>query len=118
MTQLIPEVLWRTCPQPGDMNLVPSGVLVIFPPALSPRSLEVQNRECFSRPVTFFFTSICDRTPGFFFFFFNSILKNIFIHLFLAMLCLCCCTWAFSSCGELGRGGYSSLRPKVRGSPP
>ena len=78
MTQLIPEVLWRTCPQPGDMNLVPSGVLVIFPPALSPRSLEVQNRECFSRPVTFFFTSICDRTPGFFFFFFNSILKNIF----------------------------------------
>ena len=30
--------------------------------------------------------------------------KNIylFIYLFLAALGLCCCTWAFSSCGEQG----------------
>ena len=30
-------------------------------------------------------------------FFFNK-----FIYLFLAVLGLCCCTWAFSSCGEQG----------------
>ena len=34
----------------------------------------------------------------------HSILNNIFmpLFLFLAVLSLCCCTWAFSSCGELG----------------
>ena len=32
---------------------------------------------------------------GFFFF-------NIFIYLFLAVLGLCCCAWAFSGCGEQG----------------
>ena len=26
----------------------------------------------------------------------------LFIYLFLAMLGLCCCAWAFSSCGEWG----------------
>ena len=29
-------------------------------------------------------------------------LKNKFIYLFLAALGLCCCAWAFSSCGEQG----------------
>ena len=36
----------------------------------------------------------------------------LFIYLFLAALGLCCCTWAFSSCGERGLlflVGYSSL---------
>ena len=28
--------------------------------------------------------------------------KIDFIYLFLAALGLCCCAWAFSSCGELG----------------
>ena len=38
---------------------------------------------------------------------------NEFIYLFLAALGLCCCTWAFSSCGEQGllflvvRAGFS-----------
>ena len=27
---------------------------------------------------------------------------NVFIYLFLTALGLCCCTWAFSSCGEQG----------------
>ena len=27
---------------------------------------------------------------------------NLFIYLFLAALGLCCCAWAFSSCGERG----------------
>ena len=27
---------------------------------------------------------------------------NVFIYLLLAGLGLCCCLWAFSSCGELG----------------
>ena len=33
-----------------------------------------------------------------------SFLKKfyLFIYLFLAALGLCCCAWAFSSCGELG----------------
>ena len=31
-----------------------------------------------------------------------SFFKNKFIYLFLAALGLCCCTWAFSSCGERG----------------
>ena len=36
-------------------------------------------------------------------------LKFIYlIYLFLAALGLCCCAWAFSSCGEVS-GGYSSL---------
>ena len=26
----------------------------------------------------------------------------VFMYLFLAVLGLCCCTWAFSSCGEWG----------------
>lgn len=30
----------------------------------------------------------------------------VYLYLFLAVLDLCCCTWAFSSCGE---GGYSFL---------
>ena len=29
-------------------------------------------------------------------------LINLFIYLFLAVLGLCCCSWAFSSCGERG----------------
>ena len=33
------------------------------------------------------------------FFFFK---KNLFIYLFLAVLGLCCCVWAFCSCGERG----------------
>ena len=33
--------------------------------------------------------------------------KNLSIYLFLAVLDLCCCAWAFSSCGE---PGYSSLQ--------
>ena len=32
-------------------------------------------------------------------FFFNI---NLFIYLILAELGLCCCAWAFSSCGESG----------------
>ena len=31
-----------------------------------------------------------------------NFLKNKFIYLFLAALGLCCCAWAFSSCGERG----------------
>ena len=31
-----------------------------------------------------------------------SFFKNKFIYLFLAVLGLRCCTWAFSSCGEQG----------------
>ena len=37
-----------------------------------------------------------------FFFFFPLNLFIYFIYLFLAVLGLCCCTRAFSSCGELG----------------
>ena len=37
---------------------------------------------------------------GVFFFFFNKFI--LFIYLFLAALCLHCCAWAFSSCGERG----------------
>ena len=29
-------------------------------------------------------------------------LKNLFIYLFMAVLGLPCCAWAFSSCGEQG----------------
>ena len=29
-------------------------------------------------------------------------LINLFIYLFMAAFCLCCCTRAFSSCSELG----------------
>ena len=36
----------------------------------------------------------------------TKLLKKRLIHLFLAVLCLCCGTRAFSSCGE---GGYSLL---------
>ena len=32
----------------------------------------------------------------------NSFFKFYFINLFLAVLGLCCCTQAFSSCGERG----------------
>ena len=32
----------------------------------------------------------------------NTFFKNKFIYLFLAVLGLCCCTWAFSSCRERG----------------
>ena len=32
----------------------------------------------------------------------SFILISLFIYLFLAALGLCCCTWAFSSCGERG----------------
>ena len=40
---------------------------------------------------------------GFFSYFFSFFFKFIyFIYLFLAALGLCCCAWAFSSCG--GRG--------------
>ena len=35
------------------------------------------------------------------FFFMSSI--YLFIYLFLAVLGLCCCTWAFSSCSERGQ---------------
>ena len=83
LTPPIPEVFWPTCPQPGDMKLVPSWVLVIFPPALFPGSSEVKNQECFSSSVTFFFTSVYNRTQGFFFFFLNRIFKNIFIYFWL-----------------------------------
>ena len=38
--------------------------------------------------------------------FFNYFFKIYFIYLFLAVLGLCCCAWAFSSCGEQG---YSLL---------
>ena len=34
--------------------------------------------------------------------FFVCFLRIFFIYLFLAALGLCCCTWAFSSCGERG----------------
>ena len=42
-----------------------------------------------------------------FFFFLRLIhlhffLKNLFIYLVLAALGLCCCAWAFSSCGKQG----------------
>ena len=37
-------------------------------------------------------------TASTWFFFYNSLL--IFIYLFLVVLGLCCCMWAFSSCGE------------------
>ena len=33
---------------------------------------------------------------------FFLIFKNIYIYLFLATWGLCCCAWAFSSCGERG----------------
>ena len=33
---------------------------------------------------------------------YNMLFFNIFIYLFLVVLGLCCCTWAFSSCGEWG----------------
>ena len=36
------------------------------------------------------------------FFFFFLINLFIFVYLFLAVLGLCCCAWAFSSCGEQG----------------
>ena len=32
----------------------------------------------------------------------SPLFSNIFIYLFLAALGLCCCMWAFSSCGEWG----------------
>ena len=35
-------------------------------------------------------------------FLFFYIYTNLFIYLILAALGLCCCTWAFSSCGERG----------------
>ena len=34
--------------------------------------------------------------------FFLRLFKNKFINLFLAVLGLCCCVWAFSSCSEWG----------------
>ena len=55
--------------------------------------------------------SFCLRNKhvGIFFFFFkffscdeNFFFNFIFIYLFLAVLGLRCCTWAFSSCGEQG----------------
>ena len=34
----------------------------------------------------------------------SPLLKNyLFIYLFMAALDLCCCVWAFSSCGEWGQ---------------
>ena len=39
---------------------------------------------------------------GFFCFCFFNKFIYLFIYLFLAALGLCCCTWAFSSCGERG----------------
>ena len=36
------------------------------------------------------------------FYFILIFFKCLFIYLFLAALGLCCCTWAFSSCGEQG----------------
>ena len=36
------------------------------------------------------------------FIYFLKFKKILFIYLFLAVLGLCCCTWAFSSCGERG----------------
>ena len=45
--------------------------------------------------------------PPSFFFFFNKFIYFIIYLLFLAVLGLCCCAHAFSSCGERG---YSSLR--------
>ena len=33
---------------------------------------------------------------------FSFLFSNKFIYLFLAALDLCCCAWAFSSCGERG----------------
>ena len=41
---------------------------------------------------------ILERNPLFYLFIF----LNIFILLFLAALGLCCCAWAFSSCGKQG----------------
>ena len=32
----------------------------------------------------------------------NNFFLNLFVYLFLAVLGLRCCTWAFSSCGEWG----------------
>ena len=45
--------------------------------------------------VKFFLTSFKKRCVWGFFI-------NLFIYLFLAALGLCCCAWAFSSCGEQG----------------
>ena len=33
---------------------------------------------------------------------FSTFLKNLFVYLFLAASCLCCCAWAFSSCSQWG----------------
>ena len=50
---------------------------------------------------------------------------NLFVYLFLAVLGLRCCAWAFSSCGELGllfvvaqashRGGFSCCGARALG---
>ena len=46
--------------------------------------------------ITFFYLASPSGMTFFFFFI------NLFIYLFLAALGLCCCAWAFSSCGEQG----------------
>ena len=45
---------------------------------------------------------ICNLRGGRFYFIFFIDLFNLFIYLFLAVLGLRCCVWAFPSCGEWG----------------
>ena len=44
----------------------------------------------------------CNTEPSLFFVLFCFFFFYKFIYLFLAALGLCCCAWAFSSCGERG----------------
>ena len=98
----LPTTLFASSIQDGGSDSAyPRGLLANLPSArghearalLSPCHLpscsvswelkEVKNQECFSSSVTFFFTSVYNRTQGFFFFFLNRIFKNIFIYFWL-----------------------------------
>ena len=45
---------------------------------------------------------LCERRQSQEYILYCYFLINLFICLFLAVLGLCCCTWAFSSCGKQG----------------